>query len=107
MHSYSIFCIFYFFVVFIILNSGILNVYCLLLEGLLIHFMRPYTNYYCGCRHVWHGVAIFLCLWQVKRAWTKNACIKVKNIEVRAKCLKIMGNLMYDTDVPDGQEMIA
>jgi hypothetical protein len=62
----------------------------------------PLYGHYCSCKHVWPGVVIFLCFWHLRWAWTKNTCIQVINIEVQAKCLKVMGDLMYDMDVPDG-----
>jgi hypothetical protein len=32
------------------------------------------------CRKVWPNTKIFLCLWYVRKAWQKQACIKIKDV---------------------------
>lgn len=53
------------------------------------------------CRDVWPQSKLFLCLWHVRRAWQKNACAKLKDMETRAAALGIVGDLMYMSDTPN------
>ncbi len=46
---------------------------------------------------------IFLCLWHVRRAWLKQTCIKIKNASTCASALKVLGNVMYNTNCPNDQ----
>ena len=52
------------------------------------------------CREVWPGSFLSLCLWHVRRAWQKNACAKLKDMETRAAPLRIVGDLMYMSETP-------
>jgi len=54
---------------------------------------------------VWLGTKIFLCLWHVKRAWLKQARIKMKDASTHASALKVLGNIMYNIDCPNDQEL--
>ena len=47
---------------------------------------------------VWHeesGVKVFLCLWQVQKAWLENATHKIKTIYIRTLVLQVCAYLMY------------
>jgi hypothetical protein len=60
-------------------------------------------------RTIWPDIAIFLCLWHVKRAWKKQTCIKIKDPTLHSNVLQELGNIMYDKDGPSriGVEMWA
>ena len=58
-----------------------------------------------GLQCVWPGVKVFLCLWHVRRAWLKHGVAKIKDHAIRAAVLKGLGNIMYDTKCPSGDEM--
>jgi hypothetical protein len=45
---------------------------------------------------------MFLCLWLVKRAWQKQAWIKIKDSSLHSNVLQELGNIMYDKDGPFG-----
>jgi hypothetical protein len=53
---------------------------------------------------VWPKTKIFLCLWHVKRAWLKQACIKIKDVSTHVSALKVLGNIMYNTYCPNDHE---
>jgi hypothetical protein len=53
-----------------------------------------------SCRTIWPYIAIFLCLWHVKRAWQKQTCIKIKYPTLHNNVLQELGNIMYDKDAP-------
>jgi hypothetical protein len=57
--------------------------------------------------HVWLGTKIFLCLWHVKRAWLKQTCIKIKDASTCVSALKVLGNIMYNTNCPNDQKLDA
>jgi hypothetical protein len=44
-------------------------------------------------------------LWHVKRTWMKQTCIKIKDVSTRASALKVLGNIMYNTDCPNDQKL--
>jgi hypothetical protein len=54
---------------------------------------------------VWPGTKLFLCLWHVKRTWLKQTCIKIKDVSIHAITLKVLGNIMYNTNCPNDQEL--
>ena len=58
-----------------------------------------------GLQSVWPGVKVFLCLWHVRRAWLKQTVAKIKDPAIRAGVLKGLGQIMYDTNCPEGGEM--
>ena len=58
-----------------------------------------------GLQSVWPGVKVFLCLWHVRRAWLKQGVAKIKDPAIRAGVLKGLGQIMYDTNCPEGGEM--
>jgi hypothetical protein len=58
-------------------------------------------------RQVWLGTKIFICLWHVKRAWLKQTCIKIKDVSTCASALKVLGNIMYNANCPNDQELDA
>jgi hypothetical protein len=41
----------------------------------------------------------------VRRTWLKQACIKIKDVSTRASALKVLGNIMYNTNCPNDQEL--
>ncbi len=41
----------------------------------------------------------------VKRTWLKQACIKIKDVSTRASALKVLGNIMQNTNCPNDQEL--
>jgi hypothetical protein len=49
---------------------------------------------------IWPNIAIFLCLWHLKRAWQKQACIKIKDPTLHSNVLQELGNIMYDRGGP-------
>jgi hypothetical protein len=51
---------------------------------------------------VWPNTAIFLCLWHVHRAWQKQACIKIPDMDMRAAILRGLCAVMYDRTGPTG-----
>jgi hypothetical protein len=53
-----------------------------------------------SCRTLWTNTAIFLGLWHVKRAWEKQACIKIKDPTLCNNVLQELKNIMYDKDGP-------
>ncbi len=59
--------------------------------------------YFFYCRKVWPNTKIFFCLWHVKKAWQKQACIKIKDVVVRVKVLKNMVRIMHDIAQPNGK----
>ncbi len=44
-------------------------------------------------------------MWHVKRTWLKQACIKIKDVSTRACALKVLGNIMYNTNCPNDQKL--
>ena len=58
-----------------------------------------------GLQTVWPGVKVFLCLWHVRRAWLKQAVVKIKDPAIRAGVLKGLGRIMYDGNCPPGDGM--
>jgi hypothetical protein len=38
-----------------------------------------YVMHFLYCRTIWLDIAIFLCLWNVKKTWQKQTCIKIKD----------------------------
>jgi len=54
---------------------------------------------------VWPRTKILLCLWHAKRAWLKPTCIKIKDASIHANALKVLGNIMYNTNCPNDQEL--
>ncbi len=56
-------------------------------------------------RQMWPRTKILLCLWHVKRVWLKQTCIKIKDVFIHANALKVLGNVMYNTDCPNDQEL--
>jgi hypothetical protein len=55
----------------------------------------------CDCKKVWLNKKIFLCLWQVRKAWHKQMCIKIRDVVVRAMVLKNMECIMHDIIKPN------
>jgi hypothetical protein len=43
---------------------------------------------------VWPRIKIFLCLWHVKRAWLKQACIKINDVSTHVNALKVLENII-------------
>jgi len=58
--------------------------------------------HFISCKIIQPNIAIFLCLWHVKRAWKKQACIKIKDPTLRNNLLQELRNIMYDKDDPSG-----
>jgi hypothetical protein len=56
-------------------------------------------------KQVWPRTKIFLCLWHVRKSWLKQACIKIKDASTRANALKVLGNVMYNTNCPNEQKL--
>jgi len=56
-------------------------------------------------KQVWPGTKVLLCLWHVIRAWLKQACIKIKDISTCASTFKVLGNVMYNTNCLNDQEL--
>ncbi len=56
-------------------------------------------------KQVWPRTKIFLCLWHVRRSWLKQICIKIKDASTCANALKVLGNVMYNTNCPNDQEL--
>jgi hypothetical protein len=46
-------------------------------------------------------------LWHVCQTWLKQACIKIKYGPTRANALKSLGDIMYNTNSLEDQEMDA
>lgn len=49
----------------------------------------------CACRESFGDVAIFLCLWHVRRAWLKHSWRKMPDPYTRNAVLKQLGDVMY------------
>ncbi len=65
--------------------------------------------HFLSCKIIWQYTAIFLCLWHVKRAWQKQACIKIKDPTLHSNVLQELRYIIYDNDDPSktGVEMWA
>jgi len=58
-------------------------------------------------RMVWPQTKVFLCLWHICRAWLKQACIKIKDVTIHTIALRSLGEIMYNTNCLDDQDMDA
>jgi hypothetical protein len=58
-------------------------------------------------RMAWPQTKVFLCLWHIHRVWLKQAYIKIKDVATYATTLKSLGEIMYNTNCPDNQDMDA
>ncbi len=85
---------------------------------LLAMFLFHVTSYLLGLmvvivfhckqhRMVWPQTKVFLCLWHIYRAWLKQAYIKIKDVATCTTALKSLGEIMYNTNCPNDQDMDA
>ncbi len=61
-----------------------------------------YNLHFLSYKTIWPNIAIFLCLWHMKKTWQKQTCIKIKNRTLHSNVLKELRNIMYDKDGPSG-----
>ena len=59
------------------------------------------------CRKVWPGVPIMLCLWHVRKAWKENVVQKIKDETLRVKILKVVEDIMYSSDLIQGEAAVT
>jgi len=58
--------------------------------------------HFLSCRVIWPNIAIFSCLWHVKKTWQKQACNKINDPTLHSNVLQELKNIMYDKDGPSG-----
>ncbi len=51
-------------------------------------------------RTIWLNIAIFLCLWHLKKTWQKQTCITIKYPTLHNNVLQELRNIVYDKDGP-------
>ncbi len=65
------------------------------IDYIKIHQISCYMHFL-FYKTIWLDTAIFLCLWQVKKTWQKQACIKIKHLTLCNNVLQELKNIMYD-----------
>jgi hypothetical protein len=56
---------------------------------------------------MWRNTKVFLCLWHIRQAWLKQACIKIKDATTCITTLRSLGEIMHNTNCSEDQYIDA